>query len=306
MSTTIHPSLMTVPDRLIVPTCAGCGAMRRLGTCECGCAEQRLDLVPAALYDELVSVRREAHASIDAFRPVVEEFVRRQPTAGQCESAYRSVQYQARTVLHRFPESPLDDQVLRGPTMPAATGWCPECGGIDAPQQCLEFCIWRSVEWVTYTCYEHERMLAVSEWLIESRLRKLLRRIASVTPLDGEWPRSWRALQAEARGMLESFDAAPSIAVREDGGARGEVATSSPAAAAAGLNATVGDHDAEEFQRGRSEGMAWARSYATADELCNLVENVESRGGGDLALDNLHWRGFLDGAEEVLDAELAG
>jgi hypothetical protein len=306
MSTTIHPGLMTVPDRLIVPTCAGCGAMRRLGTCECGCSEQRLDLVPADTYDELIDVRREAHACIDAFRAVVEEFVHRQPPAGRYESAYRSVQYQARTVLHRFPDPPWKDQVLRVPTAPAVTGWCAECGGIDAPQQCLEFCMWRSMEWVTYACYQRERILAVSEQLIESRLRKLLRRIASVTPLDGESPRSWHALQAEARGMLESSDSAPSIAIREDEGARGGVATSSPAGTAAGLNATLGDHDAEELQRGRLEGMAWARSYATADELRNLVENVASGRGGDVAPDSLHWRGFLDGAEEVLDAELAG
>ena len=306
MTTTIHPSPRTVPDRLIVPTCAGCGAMIRPGTCESGCLEQRLDLVPADTYDELIDVRREAHACIDTFRAVVEDFVHREPLDGQYESAYRSVQHQARTVLHRFPDPLLKDQALRGPTAPAAIGWCTECGGIDAPQQCLEFCIWRSVEWVTYPCYQHERMLAVSEWLVESHLRTLLRRIASVTPLDGEWSHSWRALQAEARGMLDSPDAAPSIAVHEDGGARGAVATSSPATTADGLNATIGDHDAEEFQRGRLEGMDWARSYATADELRNLVENVESGRGGDRALDNLHWRGFLDGAEEVLDAELAG
>ncbi len=302
MSTTIHPIPMTVPDRLTVPTCAGCGAMKRPGTCESGCGEQRLDLVPAAAYDELVDVRRGARACTEAFRAVLKEFVRRQPAAGQFEPAYRSVQDQARIVLHRFPDPPLKDQVLRGPTMPATTWWCAECGGIDAPQQCLEFCIWRPVEWVKYASYQQERMRAVSEWLIESRLRELLRRIASVTPLGGEWPRSWRALQAEARGMLEPSNVAASIAVREHADGRGEVATDSSSATATDPNPTADDHEAEEFRRGRWEGMAWARGYATADELRNLVENVESGRGGDVDMDSHHWRGFLDGAEEVLDA----
>ncbi len=301
MSTTIHPILTTVPDRLTVPTCAGCGAMLRLGTCESGCREQRLDLVRAAAYDELVAVRRGARACTDAFRAVVEEFVRRQPAAGHYESAYRSVQHQARTVLHRFPDPPLHDQVLRGPTAPATTSWCGDCGGFDAPQQCLEFCIWRPVEWVKYSSYQQERMLAVSEWLTESRLRQLLRSIASVTPLDGEWQRSWHALRAEARGMLEASNGAASIRVNEDGGARGEVATRSIASTTARLNPTVDDHQAEEFRRGRWEGIAWARDYATADELRDLVGNFESERGGDFDTDSQHWRGFLDGAEEVLD-----
>lgn len=304
MSTTIHSSLTAAPDRLTVPTCVGCGAMSRPGTCESGCREQRLDLVSAAAHDELVRLRRVALACTDAFGAVVKEFVRRQPAAGEYESAYRSVQDQARAALHRFPDPPLQE-VLRGPTAPATMSWCAECGGIDAPQQCLEFCIWRSLEWVKYTNYQQERMLAVSEWLIESRLRELLGRIASVTPLNGEWPRSWRALQAEARGMLaeaprllESSNAAASVAVREDARARWEVATSITATTAARLNATVDDH---EFRRGRSEGLAWARAYATADQLRNFVEHVESGRGGDFDMDNQHWRGFLDGAEEALD-----
>jgi hypothetical protein len=301
MSTMIPPILTMVRNRLTIPTCAGCGAMQHPGTCETGCREQHLDLVRAAAYDELVAVRRGARACTDAFRAVVEEFACLQPAAGQYESTYRSVQHQARTVLHRFPDPPLQEQVLRGPTEPATTSWCAECGGIDAPQQCLEFCIWRSVEWVTHTSYQQERMLAVSEWLIESRLRELLRRIASVTPLDGEWPRSWRALQAEARGLLEASNEAAPIAVSEDGGACGEVATSGTAATAGGLNATVDGHEAEAFQRGRREGMAWARDYATAEELRKLVENFESGRGGGFDMDSQHWRGFIDGAEEVMD-----
>jgi hypothetical protein len=42
---------MRVPDRLTVPTCIGCGAMSRPGTCETGCAEHKLVLIRAAALD---------------------------------------------------------------------------------------------------------------------------------------------------------------------------------------------------------------------------------------------------------------
>ena len=101
-------------------------------------------------------------------------------------------------------------------------------------------------------------------------------------------------------------------------------ATGEIAAVAARLNATVDDQEAEEYRRGRGDGIAWARDYATADELRDVVENFEP-GRGDafdrdhsLAQftsdkeqtraarvrheDSPHWRGFVAGAEEVLDA----
>ncbi len=78
--------------------------------------------------------------------------------------------------------------------------------------------------------------------------------------------------------------------------------SSSPASVtvAARLNATAPDQDAEEYRRGRGEGIVWACEYATADELRDLVENLRPGRGGDF--DNPHWRGFVAGAEEVLDA----
>ena len=101
-------------------------------------------------------------------------------------------------------------------------------------------------------------------------------------------------------------------------------ATSDIAAVTARLNATVDDQVAEEYRRGRGDGIAWARDYATADELCDLVENFEPGRGDDLDMDHSlcdftsdkehmnavsvphydspHWRGFVAGAEEVLDA----
>jgi hypothetical protein len=71
------------------------------------------------------------------------------------------------------------------------------------------------------------------------------------------------------------------------------------ATVAARLNATAEDQEAEEYRTGRGEGIVWARDYATADELRDLVENFEPGQGGDF--DNPHWRGFVAGAEEVMD-----
>ena len=84
-----------------------------------------------------------------------------------------------------------------------------------------------------------------------------------------------------------------------------QAATSDIAAVAARLKATVGDQEAEEYRyrRGREDGISWACDYAMADELRNLVENFESgRGDLDQSYDSPHWRGFIAGAEEVLDA----
>ena len=207
MSITIDSNTTAATDHFVVPTCIGCGAMRWLGTCEDGCREQRLELVRGDAYDELASLRAGARACADAFRAVAEELAWGQPAASQYESAYRSVQDQARAALRRFPDSHEWDIVLQGPAEPATTSWCAECGGIEAPQPCLEVCIWRSTEWVSETSYQQERERALSELAIASRLRGLVRRIASVTPLEDQWRRCWRALQAQARGTLEASPA---------------------------------------------------------------------------------------------------
>jgi len=204
MSTVILSNLIAAPDRLAVPTCFGCGSMRRDASCESGCHEQRLELVRAAAYDELVAVRASARACVDAFRAVVEELAWRNPGAADAyEPAYRSVQDDARAALHSCPVPAQEDDVLLGAAEPASTWWCDECGGLDAPQPCLEVCIWRDVEWVSETSYEQERERVLAELAIESRLRSVLRRIAWVTPLEGEWLRCWRVLQAEARRALD-------------------------------------------------------------------------------------------------------
>jgi len=206
---TIEPARsMQAPARLTVPTCIGCVAMGRPGTCDTTCTERKLELVRAASHDWVVDVGSRARAQLEDFGGIADELARRQPAAEELESAYRSLQVSARTTLRRYPEADEDDADLQEPAEPATTWWCPECGGIDAPQPCLGICIWRPIEWVNRAVYDRERERALADHEAAVCLRRLLRRVAAITPRDGQWDRTWRLLRAEAQQTLES-DAAP-------------------------------------------------------------------------------------------------
>jgi hypothetical protein len=192
------------PDRLTVPACIGCGAMSRPGTCEMGCREQRLDLVRGAAYDELAAVIAASSVAVQELLPIAEQLASEHPEG--YETAYRSVQDRARAALLRCADVSGRDDVLAEASEPATTWWCPQCGGIDAPQECLGICVWRPVEWVGADAYRHQREHALSERAIESRLRALARRVVSVTPREGQWERCWLALQTEARDALDVCD----------------------------------------------------------------------------------------------------
>jgi hypothetical protein len=90
------------------------------------------------------------------------------------------------------------------PAEHVTTWWCAESGGIDAPQPCLGVCIWCPADWVNRAVYEAERSRAAGERDAERALVRVLRCVASVTPLDDQWERNWLALQAEARGALDA------------------------------------------------------------------------------------------------------
>ncbi len=79
---------------------------------------------------------------------------------------------------------------------------CIGCGRIEAPQTCLGICQDRKVRFVREP--DHEAVLAQAR-RAQSRaalLEGLVRQLARTTPRDGEWERSWRALQARARAAL--------------------------------------------------------------------------------------------------------
>jgi hypothetical protein len=192
---------MRSPNRLTVPTCIGCGAMGTYGTCETGCREQRLDLVRGATFDSMTRIASDARIHAEAFRAVAEQLTCDEPP-DDWEAAYRRVQAQARSALQTHP--PLDGEAmdLDEPAPAATTWWCPECGGIDAPQPCLGICIWRPIEWVSKAVYDQARERALLANESEQRLRQLLRRVAAVTPRVGQWERGWKALHEQARAEL--------------------------------------------------------------------------------------------------------
>ena len=65
---------------------------------------------------------------------------------------------------------------------------CIGCGRIAGPQTCIGICQDRKVE-VVYAA-EYEELAA------------LVTQLARATPREGEWERSYRALQARARALL--------------------------------------------------------------------------------------------------------
>ena len=82
---------------------------------------------------------------------------------------------------------------------------CIGCGKLEAPQNCIGVCQDRRVELV-YAA-EHaatERELAAAR----ARCDALARRFAFSHPREGDFERSYRALQAEARALLRSDAAA--------------------------------------------------------------------------------------------------
>ena len=196
---------MEAPDRLTVLTCIGCGAMSELGGCLSTCTEVRLDLVPAEGFDRLAEELSRTRGASQAFCAIARRLAADDPTAADVERAYRALQAQARTALRAHPEG--GDDWTR-PAEPTTTWWCPECGGLDAPQPCIGVCIKRPAEWVNHDVYERERGQALRLLELERRLRPLVRRVAFVTPRAGQWERGWRVAQAEAVGGAEVLDGA--------------------------------------------------------------------------------------------------
>lgn len=85
-------------------------------------------------------------------------------------------------------------------------GWvCIGCGRIEVPQDCLGVCEDRPVQVVLSSDYDEAAARAELEGERAAALAGLVRRLASVSPRDGEWERSFRAFQSEARGVLRSL-----------------------------------------------------------------------------------------------------
>jgi hypothetical protein len=182
--------------------------MSRLGTCDSGCSEEKLELVRAVDFEGLTGLASGAHVRAEAFRAVAKELASGLSGPADWEATYRSVQCAARATLRRYPEFDGHGEGWDEPAEGATTWWCAACGGIDAPQPCLGICIWRPIDWVNAKLCGQERTRALVEREMEVCLRLPLRRAASVTPREGHWERGYRVLQAEARESLNACAAA--------------------------------------------------------------------------------------------------
>jgi hypothetical protein len=80
---------------------------------------------------------------------------------------------------------------------------CIGCGRIEAAQNCIGICEDRKVEFVYAS--EHEQALAELRAARQQldALLAFVRRLAWTTPREGEWEPSYRALQRDARRLLD-------------------------------------------------------------------------------------------------------
>ncbi len=75
---------------------------------------------------------------------------------------------------------------------------CIGCGRIEAPRPCIGICQDRMVEFVPAA--DHRQTLARVD-----ALAALVRQLAWTKPREGEWQRSFLALQAQARELLATL-----------------------------------------------------------------------------------------------------
>jgi len=86
-------------------------------------------------------------------------------------------------------------------TQRIAAWQCIGCGRIEGAQPCVGICEDRRREFVA--AEDHDAALAAAR-RERDEFAALVRRIAHTTPRPGECERTWLALQAQARVLLES------------------------------------------------------------------------------------------------------
>jgi hypothetical protein len=119
------------------------------------------------------------------------------------ERAYRALQADARLIL-RTLEAAEPGHSGGASAVDRLTVWsCAACGRIEAPQPCIGVCVWPKEEVVRAD--RHDEVEAQGEVARRQvrELSALVRRLAWVTPREGQWVATCRAMQDEARGLLE-------------------------------------------------------------------------------------------------------
>ena len=86
---------------------------------------------------------------------------------------------------------------------------CIGCGNLDAATTCIGVCDYRKVEFVY--AQEHEQALRVAALARKqaAALAAVVSQLAHTNPRDGEWQRSYVAMQSQARVVLRALAEAP-------------------------------------------------------------------------------------------------
>ena len=85
------------------------------------------------------------------------------------------------------------------------TAWqCVGCGRIEGPQPCIGVCQDRKVEFVYAADYDGALVELARVRRQADALVALVRQLAATTPRAGEWERTYRAMQARARAILDA------------------------------------------------------------------------------------------------------
>ena len=86
---------------------------------------------------------------------------------------------------------------------------CIGCGKIEAPQPCIGVCRDRKILMVGKDEYDRVvAQLAAAHALVQAAIT-LLNRVVHTTPREGQWERSYRALQEQARDAVTTLLAKP-------------------------------------------------------------------------------------------------
>lgn len=116
---------------------------------------------------------------------------------------------------YRFPttrdlEQPVPPLVNDKASRETVTVWqCIGCGRIEAPQPCIGVCQDRKMELVEAPVYEAALSELRAERKEAARLKSLVLRLARSRPREGQWERSYRALQDEAACLLADLAKTP-------------------------------------------------------------------------------------------------
>ena len=191
---------ISLPERVTVLTCIGCGGMGRQERCDGECSEHKLVLVSGADHEALLAAVRAAQVTATRLAAVARPLADAEPEAADLPAAYSRLRADVREALRDCPPEPVGtDWASPG----AITGWwCADCGNVDMPQPCIGVCIWRPADWVNVAVYERQLRLAEPTLRAARTMRRLLERVAAVSPRPGLERRNWAAFQAQARAAL--------------------------------------------------------------------------------------------------------